>query len=483
MNCEQLNTLFIEAQQQVTNDLISRKWNPTNGYYGKTNDGGRFPLNSGTTIKGYELGRVTIPQGQGWRPVEDALCATNACDFDPEVMHSGSDEYQFSLIATDVRTDWVCLASLALRAMPGKEIAKLEDGMRAANQRIQDELRRSRYLMLGLHKIVNTVDAVTVDLPGGGTVDLPAEDYQSCTDNSLDNAYVFEQRANGEMDENHVRVCVLPSKISYISEMTPDMADSAKRLLQYDASEGAATVAKVLYDLLLPDGKISGRMAKMENAEMDNAATYGGYNMLDLRQGWGIERVIRDYATRQDVYGMRFFPDTATNAGLDDESFDLNDPSTWPRFNRVHPYKYVKALIGVKAVPDPDYDKAPFGISTILNPRVMEVMSFPNTMSVGSGKVVGGYGFDGTANWVNPDWECNLTREKGFWMMRFRAAIRPDYANEGFSWFHRLNHRMALRGNQCAIPTRVVPDDVTPYCYEGLGGSVNSGNGSNVVQP
>lgn len=474
LDCKQLDLLFIESQQKVTDGLIARKMAPTNGYYGKIPDGESFPLHSGTRIQGYSLARIGIPQGQGWRPVEDAICSTNACDFDPEVISHGSDDFFFSLVAKDMRTDWLCLASLALRAMPGKEIAHFEEGLRNINRHVQEEFRRSRYLLLGEHHLVHTVERAGAD-PG----DLPVEDYTACVDSSVDNGYLFEQRADGEMDENHIRVCVTPGDIDLISLLTLDMLDGARAPLQYDSDD--RPVAGVLYDALLCDPRVSNRLALEENELMGSAASYGGYSMLDLSQNFGTNRILRDYSCRNDIYAMRFYPDTAVNDTLSDGAFDENDPATWPRFVRVHPYKFVRAKIGVKAVINKDYLKAPFGISTLVSPRIMDVMSFPSTVSIGSAAVVGGLGYDGTAQWQNPDWECNVNREKGFWKLRFRLAARPNYGNEGYSWFHRVSKNIKLRGDICPINEQVVPDDVTPYCYEGLGGDVDSGLGVNAA--
>jgi hypothetical protein len=479
LECEQIDTLFIESEQAVTRGLITKKMVAKNAYYGKVPDGGQFPLNSGTRIKGLRLGRIGMPNlGTGWRPVEDEACTTNACDWDPEVISHGHSDYFFSLVQKDLRTDWVCIDSLAFRSMPEQELAHLEDGIRNISRAVHEEFRRSRFLLFGRNKLLALV--------GEDGEGVPNEAEIACSDaGMLTNGYVFETRANGEMDENHVRVRVDPVDVGLerIAELSLDMLDFARARLAYE--EDSYLEGTNLFDTLLPDPNMSNKLALQENERVDSAASNGVYNGINLSQDYGTERVLRKYAMRDDIHAMRFYPDVAFNEDLvasEGYAYDDENPETWPRMVRVHAYKPVKSKVaGVEFVLDPAYLRAPFGITTIMQKEVMSVMSFPNVQRVGNAAKVGGFGYEGTAQWQNPDWPCNVNRDKGFWKLRFRLAAKQEKDELGYSWFHRVDKSIRLVGNKCSLPTNPAIEAVTPYCYEGLGGPVDSGLGVNAA--
>ena len=460
LECEQIDTIFALSEQKVTEGLLSKKQVPANAYYGKVNEGGTWPMHSGTSWKGHKLGRIGIPDCTGWRKIEDGLCATNLCSFEPDVIQHGHEDYYFSAVMKDLRTDWICIDSLAFREMPEQEIMKLEEGLRASARYVHEEFRRSRYLAYTKNKLIGVLP------DDGGDPNL---DSRVCQDALTQNGYVFELRDNGELDECHVRARIDPDNLDYISEFSLDMADYAVERLQYEDERYLGDTG--LFDLLLADRNMSNRLAIQESQDMQNSPVYGGsgYNLVDLRRTYGTQRVLRDYSMRADIHAMRFYPDTVANAAL--EAYDADNPTTWPRFFRVFPYVPVQASVaGIKFVTNEAYLKAPFGISTILNRRVMTVMSSPNVVSVGGAAKVGGFGYDGTAQWQNPDWPCNVNRDKGFWKLRFRLAARPDYDEEGYSYFHRIDRGTRLVGTDCPIPTTPCSSEVSAYCYAGMGG-------------
>lgn len=470
LECEEVDTIFAMAEQKVTDRLIRFKMVTKNAYYGKIPDGKMFPLKSGTRIKGFKLGRIGIPNCTGWRPVQDELCSTNACSFEPDVIQHGHDDYFFSLVQKDLRTDWLCIDSLALREMAEEEVMHLEEGLQLASRYVHEEFRRSRYLLFGKHKLLGV-------LPNAEAEDF--ENSRACENSMTTNAYVFETRDNGEIDECHIRVRVPVASIPLISELTLDQLDYASIRLEYEDEMFMNDFG--LFDVLLADKRVSNRLALQEDEDMRNSASQGGngWSLVDLRQTYGTERVLRNYSLRTDIHAMRFYADTEFNATLD--PFDEDVPETWPRFERVFPYVAQKAgVAGVHFVTNENYLNAPFGISTIMNTRVMDVMSFPNVVRVGGAAKVGGFGYEGTAQWQNPDWPCNVNRDKGFWKMRFRLAARQNRDEQGYSWFHRIDRRMRLVGNPCPLPTKLCTDEVTAYCFSGMGGEFgDSGNGEN----
>lgn len=475
--CRALNLAFFESQQKVSEGLIEKKFTPSNAYYGKIPDGERFPLRSGTQIKGQRLGRMAPPENLNFKPVVDDICNTNACDDEAQVVSNGGSEFVFSLVKFALKTDWLCLDSIALRDQPEAEVRHLEDGLRKISRYVHEEFRRSRFLHFTRNKMVTI-------LPEDGDTGLPeAADVESCDGNEiLNNGWLFEQSEDDEIDPRFVRVCVDPTKIGLVGALSMDNLDFAAERLGYE--DEAYMDNTGLFDVLLAGQRIGRQLVLDEDDILNNAVSQGGHNIVDLRQNFGTQKVIRNYSLRSDIHAMRFFPDvdfnTALLAGVG-YAFDENDPNTWPRFVRVFPYRKIRGgSHGIDHVVNANYLKAPFGISTILNPRVMSVMSFPEVTGFGTARKGDSVSYDGAARWLNPDWPCNEDRNKGFWKLHFRMAAKPNLDEEGYSWFHRLNNGTRLKGVTCAVPERVTYSEVTPYCYQGTSEDDESIGGNQV---
>lgn len=477
ISTKSLNLAFLRSEQKVSKNLIKKKMVVRNAYYGKIQDGESFPLNSGTQIKGQKLARVGVPTEQVWEPVQDGLCSTNACEDKYEIISNGNEEFFFSLVKFGVRTDWICLEALSLREVPHDEIAHLEDGLRNANRFVQEEFRRSRFLGMGRNKFATI-------LAEDGSTGLPATESIVSNDGAeqLPNGYVFETLSNGEMNQNAVRVCVEIDKLGLIGTLTLDNLDTAAMELEYEDEmylDGTG-----LFDVLLASGRLPNQLAIQEDNAMNNAASYGNVP-LDLRQTYGVEKVVRNYGLRRDIHAMRFYPDVDFNAALlasDGYAFDDQDPETWPRFKRVHAYRPAKANVsGIKFVVNQDYIKAPFGISTILTPRVISVMSLPDVGNFSSATKAENFSYDGIAQWKNPDWKENVKRTKGFWLMHYRMAAKPNRPEEGYSWFHRLDNRLTFGGLRSSIREETPLAAVAPYCYENMGNYTDPESGGNPV--
>lgn len=475
--CKALDLAFLESEQAVSEGLIKKKMVVKNAYYGKISDGDKFPLRSGTRIKGQRLGRIVPPDCHDWQPVSDSLCATNMCDDTAEVISHGSDEFFFSLVKLALKTDWLCLDSLAVRDMPEEEIAHLEEGLQASSRYVHEEFRRSRYLHFGRNKMVTILEE-------DDDTGLPAtEDVTSCAGTEqLNNGWLFPLKENDEIDQCHVHVACDPEKLGLIGDLSLDNLDYATERLEYE--DEVYLDGTNLHDVLLASKRLANQLALAEDDKMNNATSQGGHNLLDLSQAFGTERVLRNYSLRSDIHAMRFYPDVTYNEALiasPGYAYDADDPNTWPRFVRVFPYRIKKGgVAGVDKITNENYLRAPFGISTILNTRVMKVMSFPEVTGFGSARKADSVSYEGVARWLNPDWPCNEDRNKGFWKMHFRMAAKPMLDELGYSWFHRLTNKLDFRGNRCAIPTATEYPDVTPYCYEGTGGD-DAGNGGNMV--
>jgi hypothetical protein len=494
--CGELNLIFKQSEQKVSSGLIKLRNRQFNAYWGRVDDSGTFPKNSGTQIKGLRLPRIGISNEHGWETIEDSLCSTNACaEKCPEVIHNGFEEYFYSIVRRCIRTDWLCLNSLIFREMPDEEIAHFEQGMREATRYVWDEAYRTRYNHMAGNKIVGLVDAADLE---GDTCDCHV---LKCAPDLRCDGWMFERRRTaagefGEIDERYIRVNVSAAEISRISELTLDMLDEAAQELEYDDESMPAIQDGIdLFDVVLAHNKMGVRFAETENQQMDQAMSYGGFKADMLKRKLGTKRVFRDmYSVRYDLFSMRFYPDADYNANELPEfgAYNPNNPQTWARFKRV--FAYIPQAIttrtdgpggapggaGIKYVKNQNFLKAPFGISCIFSKSVISGLQFPENNGYGSAqkKAPGTtLGYAGSATWMNPDWECNENREFGFWKMRYGFGVKPKRTEFGWNWFHRIDHRIAMVGNCCAINGPECEAEVSPYCYSGMGGEFEELNG------
>ena len=484
--CRELNLVFKQSEQKVSSGLIKLRNRTFNAYWGRVDDSGEFPSNSGTQIKGIRLPRIGISNEHGWDTVEDGLCSTNACaEKTPEVIHNGFEEYFYSIIRRTIRTDWLCLNSLVFREMPDEEIAHFEQGMREATRYVWDEVYRTRYLHMTGNKIVPLVDDADV---------APGVAVEKCVPNLVCDGWMFERRRRtdgtfGEIDERYIRVQVDPTKLANIAELTLDTLDEAAQELEYDDENMPALQDGIdLFDVVLAHNKMGVRFGELENQQMDQAMSYGGFSADMLKRKLGTKRVFRDmYSVRYDLHSLRFYPDDDynTNTLPSFGAFSATNPQTWPRMRRE--FAFIPEIIqtrttqpggaaggaGIRYVKNPYFLKAPFGISTIFTPKVIKGLQFPNNNGYGSAqKRAPGteLGYAGDATWYNPDWECNENREFGFWKMRYGVGIKPMRTEFGWSWFHRIDHQVTLQPNPCAIPATPCHEEASPYCYQGMAG-------------
>lgn len=468
-----VNLAFKQSEQTVSKDLIKKKFKVANAFWGKVDDSGSFPRNSGTTIKGIRLGRVGVTNEHGWDGVSDNLCETNMCEeLCPEVLSNGFEEYTYSLIRRCVRTDWICINSLVLREMPEEELAHFESGIQNASRYLWDECYRSRYYDMCGNKFVVLVD------PGIVGADGACDCYsKSCAPDIRTDGYIFERRKNkdgtfGEMDERFLRVNVSPMDIPAISEITLDMLDEASAQLEYDDENRPALSDDIdLFDVVLAHNRMGTRLAEQEDQQMNNAMSYGGHNAQFLQRKLGTKKVFRDkYSIRYDLHAPRFYPDVEYNTNVlpNFGAYNPLNPQTWPRFKRVFAYMPVRAQkAGIKYVINPGYRWAPFGLSSIYSPMVIKGLQFPDIDGIRSARKKSPgteLRYAGTATWYNPDWKENENREYGFWKLRFGIGIKPLHTEFGFSWFHRIDHRIATQFNCCPIRPAACIEDVSPYC-------------------
>lgn len=488
MTPKMIDLAFKKAEQQISDSLIRYKTKSTNPYWGKVPNSGSFPSKSGTSIKIVKLGRTTVYPPR-WQGISDEYCSTNACGNPAqEIMRHGFMTDSYSLAKTSIKTDWICLSSLVFREMAGTELKHFEEALQMASSYVWNEFGRSRYIHSCQNKVVAFVDESDL-------TKCPDAPRVKCTDQNVDtDAFMWAryQQADGtpgEINENYVFVKVDPEKIETIAQLSLDMLDlAAEDLEQEDDTMPFLSEGITLFDVVLGTTRIGHQFVVQEDRQANNAISYGGYNAKDLFSTLGTKNVFRDrFSTRTDNESARFYPDVSYNEALvaqEGYAFSATDPDTWPRFKRVYRYRPTQSTSGegVVWVPNKEnYMNAPFVISTILAPGVCSFQNHPETSDVGSAKRQG-QGLDqnyaGRARWINPDWECNEDRDKGFWKMDYGAAVKPEKGELGFAYFHRVDRKLTLFNSSCDIPTATCHPAVSPYCYEGMTGDEESLNGT-----
>lgn len=466
-SCEQINTLFIQGQEYIERNLIKKKFIPMNAYYGKV-PSGSFPTRSGLTHRGHRLARQAPPQDMQWRKVEQDVCNTNACDFDPQIINNGSDTYNWSLVAFDLRTDWLCLDSLLFNEFPEEEISHMENSLSSINRYIYEEFARSRYVHLCQNKLIGL-------LPDGG---LPDPD-DMCANVSMNGAFMFELFANGEPNPARVRVRLPSDKADRIASLSNDLLEQTVLRLQYEDSSYIAS-GVLLYDLVLPDLRSSLQLARDEDEQGNFYKSRGGYQSSDLDRDLGVQRVVGNFAHRYDMYAMKYYPAPAADQPLAG-SFADGDPTTWLLLYRVEPYMQVAAEIGVRHDINEEYINAPFAITTCFVRDVMRLESLPVESGYGTARR-GDANPEGRFLWRNPDWDCNVLRNKGFWLARYHLAAHPREVEFGHAWLHRIDNRISLNEVPCTTPEATCHDPVSPYCCDGIAGATQCDGGENRVQ-
>lgn len=467
--CEPVDLAFKMAEQAVSENLIKFRQRPSNGYWGKVKNAGMFPIHKGTSIKGRKLPRVGLQPVQ-FEGVVDTVCATNLCNDPPhtQIYSAGHEEFTYTLQRGEVITDWICLDALIFREMPEEQLMHFERALQQRTADVWDDKLRIEYINGCENKLMVLVDSQVI---ADGTCDCqPAQ----CTSDAIQqDAFRFVVRANnaqtgaaGQIDPRYLLVNIDPDDLGNIGMLTTDLLEEAAQMLEYeDENKPFIGEGLDLYDVVLPHNNIARDLFKQEDEAMNNAMSYGGYEPAKLKRILNTTGVLRNqYSLRVDKFALRYFPDTAYNAGL--SSYSSSDPTTWARLVRVFPYYPVaNPNGGVKWLSDPNYVKAPFGIATIFSPEIIDYLGFPEASSIGSAQKEPGYkNYGGKAVWHNPPWPCNLDRNMGFWKVDFGLAVRPIKPEYGYAWLVRLNHKITVAGLCCDIPSTPCYEDPTPYC-------------------
>lgn len=490
MSCEKYDTAFRNAEQQISADIIEKKYKlGVNIYWGHITDGGRFPTKSGTRIKKVRLSRIGYGQmTTGWTYLQDDGCFSNACaEPDAEVISHGSTESFYTLERFKVATSPICLALIPFRQMGDREMAHFEASMKNMTQYFWNEYLRSRYIYWCENKYLSLVPASVFSGTDGETLIGEGADVcdtlvRKCTPAIDPGGFIFWHRgANAPVldssfpiDERFISANVPPSQIHRISELSADIVEAAIINLQFeDENMPFIDQGIALMDVVVPDVKVARRLAQLERIQESECMPQVMFAGKELGRNLGIKRIIREmFSVRVDQHGMKFYPDAQYNGALTDAAYDPENPATWPRFQRVFAYRpKVNANGTVGYVVNKEFLQAPFGISVVFTKTVMQMLHHPEAQSYGSAKVgENAREYGGEAKWVNEyDKKCNPKREIGHWELHFGAGIEPDRPENGHAFFHRIDHSISLSAVFCPVPLLTCRgDDMTNFCYNTL---------------
>ena len=394
MSCAAYDTAFRNAEQQLSDDIVVKKWKMgANAFWGHIKDLGEFPKHSGTQIKKIRLTRQGFGEMEyGWQTVQSDGCFTNVCsDLPAEQLFHGSTESYFSLERFRVSSVPICLADLVFRQMPGKELAGVEEHLKKATWYFWNEWLRSRYVFTCRNKYLARLPLSAFN-PGAEACDMLTV---SCNPDITPDGFVFWFRGptgptltnNGaySIDERYLSVAVPKDQLHTISEITGDFLEEAVVGLEYeDEAMPWADEGLPLYDVLIPDSKMAARLRRLERIQESQCSPLVMYPDQKLSLKLGIKTIVRDsFGLRRDAHGMKYYPDHVYNATLNDP-FDATAPATWPRMKRVFAYAPALNPNGTMTYnTNKYYARAPFGITTMMNSTVMGYRTFPEAESIG----------------------------------------------------------------------------------------------------
>lgn len=455
--CEDVDTYFREGRE-FFNETYVKKLAQLSVYFSRVSES-TWPMNSGTSQKGFRFGRGFYDPTKPWRLINSKRCETNSCDLQPErITRPDTESYFWELMKKEMMTDWFCVEDLMYRLLPVEEIMQFEAQNAIITRSVHEELIRNSYVGASGHKWLALVN----------------EDNEYCEPTGDDMWFMPEHEGEGEsgFDSRYIYVKLPATELGNVALLSLDMLDDA--LIDLGDEDEAFRVdlrdAGVLkMDIIVPDARVGRKLFRQakENEGWWYTDVDFDKTMSDLRLGR--PRTIGDYTFSYDNNALRYNADTAWNdpatggpAGTGLPAFDENDTTTWPRLVRVMRYVQVQSEIGYKWIPNKAYRSADFGISIHWMNDALH--KWRNPSWTGTGKVqMDSQNYAGDFEWMRPDWECNMLRKQGFFIGQFRLAIQVKDPTIMHSFLHRLDHSKQFTGSPCPVQTYVVPTPIEVF--------------------
>lgn len=461
-HCEEVDSYFREGRE-FFNETYVKKLAQVSTYFSRVKES-TWPINSGTTQKGFRFGRGFFDPTRPWRKVVSERCESNSCDVKPDkIVRPGTESYFFDLIKKELMTDWICVEDLMYRLLPVEEIMQFEASNAIITRTVHEEFVRNSYIGSAGHKWLALVN----------------EDNEYCE--PLDDTAWFMAEHEGTdetgFDSRYIYVKVDPAELANIAMLSLDMLDDA--LIDLGDEDEAYRVDMrdigiLKMDIIVPDARVARRLfrqAKEENGWWNTDAEFDK-SMSDLRLG--VPRTIGDYTFSYDNNALRYNADTAYNdpaTGGPDGSglaaFDANDITTWPRLVRVLRYIEEATEIGYHYIPNSAYRRADFGVSQHWMDNALH--KWRNPQWTGAGKVkMDSQDYSGDFEWKRPDWECNMMGKQGFFIGQFRLAMQVKDPTLMHAFLHRLDHSKKLTTSPCPLQEYTAPAPTDVYVCQGV---------------
>lgn len=454
--CEEVDTYFREGREYF-NEIYVKKLAQTSTYYTRVKES-TWPLNSGTTQKGFRFGRGFFDPTKPWNRVTSERCASNSCDSNPEkIIRPGTDSYTFELIKKELITDWICVEDLMYRLLPVEEIMQFEQSNAKITRTVHEEIVRTTFIGAAGHK--------------WGALVNEDNEYCGISDDDFFFMAQFDPETTGGQtgyDSRYIYVKAPRTDLSRIARLGLAMLDDALTDLgdedeSFRLDLNAAGIQAL--DIIVPEQKVA-RQIWQESRD------FAGFNPSSA--GWdtnfgqlalGKARVVGDYAFGFDGSAWRGNEDSTYNAAL--ATYDENNTATWPRIVRVMKYIEEATELGYHYIPNREYRIADFGISVMWNNDA--VHKWRNPSWTGTGEVqMASQNYAGDFEWRRPDWECNRKRKMGFFDAEFRLAMQVKDPTVMHVFLHRLDHSRTMTTSPCDIQTYVPPVGIDVYVCQGL---------------
>ena len=450
-SCQDVDTLFREARTYY-NPFFIKKMAINSIYYGRL-ETETWPLNTLPTMKAFRFGRGWYNPDQPWQEVQSGRCVQNADDFQFEtIAHPGTESYTFSLFTKAMRTDWYQLTDFMYRLFPQEEMDHIMATNVNITKNVHEEFARSNWIGGAGHKWCPISN-------GQSLVSCVAEDDQMFI------VQPFEGTNEGSFNMGYVYVKLPASQLGNIGLLSLDTLDDVLINLQreddayrLDVSEAAG---RPLLEVIVPDARVLRQLWQYAKQSGGWWESVSDFDDKQLQYSLGIDRVIGNYAFCNDINGVRLTVDWTYNASL--PTFNTNDPSTWPRLVRVLPYYPVTTELGCKYVQNPAYANADFGITNPWVNKAMIKWISPSQSGIGEAQGMT-QNYAGDWEWKNPDWECNIKRDQGFFWNQFRMGMQFQDPTLMHSILHRLNTSRLIIPAPCTLAPNYTPQ-YTPDCY------------------
>lgn len=460
--CEEVDTYFREGREYFNEEYV-KKLAQLSVYFTRVRET-TWPINTGTTQRGFRFGRGFFDPTTPWRTVISQRCEANSCDAQPEkIKRPGNSSYFWELQKKEMLTDWICVEDLMYRLLPVDEIMQFERSNAIITRSVHEEFIRTSYIGGAGHKWLALVN----------------ENNEYC-DPLDDTAWLMKSHeGTGEtgIDSRYIYVKVPATELGNIASLSMDQLDDALINLG-DEDEAFRVDLRDMgiqkMDMIVPDARVARKLfvqAKESNGFWNTQAEFDK-TLSDLRLG--IPRTIGDYTFSYDNNALRYNADTGYNdastggadgAGL--PTFDENDPDTWPRLVRVMRYKLVEDELGYSYVPNAEYRRADFGITVHWMNDVLHKWRNPSWTGTGDVQMES-QNYAGDFEWDRPNWECNLWGKQGFFKAQFRLAMQIKDPTVMHAFLHRLDHSKTLTTSPCPIQEYTPPTEIDTFVCQGV---------------